>query len=124
MPSKKLTAKELEEFRAHLESARQLLTGDLSQLHEEALGGNSGQDSSEPRATDTSDGYYQEFNLELLERDETTLREVIEALERLDGGSFGVCESCAEAIVRERLKAVPYARYCIKCQREFERGNL
>ena len=124
MPFKKLSAKELDEFKSNLILARQMLAGDLTQLHEEALGGNSGQDSSEPRATDTSDSYYQEFNLELLERDESTLREVIEAIERIDAGSFGQCEGCSEAIAKDRLKAMPHARYCIKCQREFERGNL
>jgi DnaK suppressor protein len=124
MPTKKFNAKELSEFRGVLERARAMLAGDLSQLHEEALGGNSGQDSSEPRATDTSDSYYQEFNLELLERDESTLREVIDAIDRVDAGTFGQCEGCGSPIARERLRAVPHARYCIACQREAERGAL
>jgi len=36
-------------------------------------------------------------------------------------GQFGVCEGCGTAIPMARLNALPYATYCIKCQREMER---
>ena len=75
------------------------------------------------RPGDNADGYYQEFNLELLERDQSTLREIDEALGRIEGGTFGLCESCEENISRERLRAVPHARKCIACQREAERNS-
>jgi DnaK suppressor protein len=124
MPAKKpakLSAKDLEEFRSSLIKARAVLTGDLSQLHEEAFGQNGNVDASESRPGDTSDGYYQEFNLQLLERDESTLREVLDALDRVSHGTFGQCEQCENAINKERLRAVPYARLCIDCQRAAER---
>ncbi|WP_206486150.1 TraR/DksA C4-type zinc finger protein [Thalassotalea sp. G2M2-11] len=37
------------------------------------------------------------------------------ALERIENGSYGVCEQCDEAIAQERLKAVPYTTTCIDC---------
>ena len=58
-----------------------------------------------------------------MRRDQTTLREVDEALERIEGGNFGLCELCGEPIVRERLRAMPHARNCIECQRESERNG-
>jgi RNA polymerase-binding protein DksA len=117
----KLTAKDLEEFKHSLLKARAVLSGDLSQLHEEAFGQNGNVDASESKAGDTADGYYQEFNLQLLERDEETLQQVLEALERVDAGTYGQCEACENAIAKERLRAVPHARYCIDCQRQAER---
>jgi DnaK suppressor protein len=117
----KLSAKDLEDLRANLVRARAVLTGDLSQLHEEAFGANGVADSSEAKAGDTSDGYYQEFNLQLLERDESTLREIVDALDRMDNGGYGQCESCENAIAKDRLRAVPHARFCIDCQRQAER---
>ena len=45
-----------------------------------------------------------------------TLREVESALKRFSGGSYGVCESCGEEISPARLKAIPWARYCVSCQ--------
>lgn len=42
------------------------------------------------------------------------------ALDRLDHGSYGLCEVCEHPIAQSRLKALPYARLCTKCQRESE----
>jgi len=45
-----------------------------------------------------------------------TLKEVNRALARCAGGSYGVCEGCGEEISAGRLKAIPWARYCVTCQ--------
>lgn len=44
------------------------------------------------------------------------LRQVEEALDRLDSGDYGVCLSCEEPIAAKRLNAIPWARYCVTCQ--------
>jgi DnaK suppressor protein len=44
------------------------------------------------------------------------LREIGDALHRLDHGSYGTCMECEEPISVKRLDAVPWARYCVKCQ--------
>jgi DnaK suppressor protein len=44
------------------------------------------------------------------------LRMVEEALDRLDSGDFGTCLSCEEPIPVKRLRALPWARYCVACQ--------
>lgn len=46
------------------------------------------------------------------------------ALIRLEKGTFGVCQSCGEAIDSERLNALPYAEQCIECQRKLERKTI
>jgi DnaK suppressor protein len=46
----------------------------------------------------------------------STLREIDRALERVAQGKYGVCESCGEDISPARLKAIPWARYCVNCQ--------
>jgi DnaK suppressor protein len=43
-------------------------------------------------------------------------RELQEALRRLDNGTYGVCQSCQEAIVPKRLEALPWAKFCVPCQ--------
>jgi DnaK suppressor protein len=50
-----------------------------------------------------------------LERDIRSLAEIELALRRLDSGKFGVCESCSEEISDVRLKALPWARLCLRC---------
>ena len=44
------------------------------------------------------------------------LRQIQEALDRLQLGDFGTCLSCTETIPPKRLDAVPWAKYCVKCQ--------
>ena len=42
------------------------------------------------------------------------------ALQKIDDGSFGNCERCGETIADKRLEALPFARYCVACQRLVE----
>ncbi len=44
------------------------------------------------------------------------IKEIDRALERVAGGHYGVCEGCSEDISPARLKAIPWARYCVRCQ--------
>src|SRR5271157_548014 len=48
--------------------------------------------------------------------DMNLLREISGALQRIDGGTYGVCMECEEPISSKRLDAVPWARYCVSCQ--------
>ncbi|MEO0288842.1 MAG: TraR/DksA C4-type zinc finger protein [candidate division WOR-3 bacterium] len=43
------------------------------------------------------------------------IREIDEALLRLQNGSYGICEICGEEISQKRLKALPFTKLCIKC---------
>lgn len=51
------------------------------------------------------------------------LREVERALDRVDSGTYGLCESCGGRIPNSRLKAIPHARFCLECQEAQERGK-
>ena len=44
------------------------------------------------------------------------LREISDALQRIEQGSYGICLECEEPISTKRLDAVPWARYCVTCQ--------
>ena len=44
------------------------------------------------------------------------LREIADALHRIDAGGYGTCMECEEPISPKRLDAVPWARYCVSCQ--------
>ncbi len=44
------------------------------------------------------------------------LREISDALRRMEHGTYGVCPECEEPISAKRLDAVPWARYCVSCQ--------
>lgn len=44
------------------------------------------------------------------------LRQIDFALERVAGGTYGECQSCGEEISANRLKAIPWAEYCLQCE--------
>jgi DnaK suppressor protein len=44
------------------------------------------------------------------------LREISDALHRIDHETYGICMECEEAISTKRLDAVPWARFCVTCQ--------
>jgi len=46
------------------------------------------------------------------------LREIDDALQRIEQGTYGVCLECEEPISVKRLEAVPWARYCVACQED------
>jgi RNA polymerase-binding transcription factor len=46
------------------------------------------------------------------------LREISDALRRIEHGSYGICLECDEPISVKRLDALPWARYCVRCQEE------
>jgi DnaK suppressor protein len=49
-----------------------------------------------------------------------TIKEIEAALERLDEGSYGICDECGNEITEGRLKIVPFAKYCKDCQEDRE----
>ncbi len=49
------------------------------------------------------------------------LREVEDALDRLEEGTYGICEECGAAINLERLKVLPFTTYCVQCQERREK---
>jgi hypothetical protein len=55
------------------------------------------------------------MNTTLLENEQFITSESREALRRMDEGTYGKCESCGQIIAKERLEAIPYARFCVKC---------
>lgn len=126
--AKKLPKKELERFRLLLMDKMAEIVGDVDLLEGGALkksrGDATGDLSSMPihMADIGTDNYEQEFSLDLVESERKMLSEVIDALGRIDGGSYGICEVTGNAIKLARLEAKPWARYCIEYARIVEEG--
>jgi DnaK suppressor protein len=61
-----------------------------------------------------------EMSLRILKREKELIGSVESALERVDAGSYGICEGCEEEIALARLKARPITTLCIACQKKEE----
>jgi len=116
-----LTAAEIEAFRARLLDRRSVILGNLSKLEVGALRASEQDPSVDNMADYGTDNFEQDFTLGLMENVEAVLQEIDDALARIDEGTYGVCEGCSCNIPKARLKAIPYARFCVNCQSEMEK---
>lgn len=62
-----------------------------------------------------------ELGLLLGDREREKVHAIDEALLRIDENEYGVCEECEEEIPLGRLKAMPFARHCVKCKSDLEK---
>ena len=69
------------------------------------------------RATAESD---RSFTLRIRDRERRLIRKIQSALQRIEDGSYGICEDCGEDIGVPRLKARPVTRLCINCKAKQE----
>jgi DnaK suppressor protein len=97
------------------DALRKALAGDLSLLKE--LSTQTAGDVVDAALDSVQD----EISSQLAEVESRELARIEYALERMRSGQYGVCEGCGANIPMARLNALPYATYCIKCQREAER---
>lgn len=118
---------QLDEFREILRAKRALIVGDVSSMEMEALtGGGSGALSHLPQhmADQGSDTFDQSLNLDLAASQRKLLKEIDDALARIENGTYGVCEKLGKQIKIERLRHTPWARYSIDAARQLElNGN-
>ena len=68
--------------------------------------------------------FQREFSFSLSENEGKMLRLIDEALARLSNGRYGLCTHCERPIEPLRLQAIPWARHCIACQEQQDRGEL
>lgn len=118
----KLIKKELDEYKKLIEKRKSELMEDIQHLSSDTMK-QSQKDASGDisgytyhMADVATDNYDREFTMGIASNDRKVLYELEDALKRIDDGSYGTCEECQEAITKTRLKAVPHAKLCIKCQ--------
>ena len=104
---------------------RARLQGDVTQMADNALNKDHNKTTSMPNhmAELGSDNSDQELTLSLLGSEKDALDQIDAAIERIDDGSYGLCEKCGAKIPKARLEAIPYAAQCIRCASQREEGR-
>ncbi len=69
-----------------------------------------------------TDNYEQEFALGLMDSERKLLKEIDDALDRIEQKIYGICEGTGKPIRKARLEAQPWARYCVEYARMMEKG--
>jgi DnaK suppressor protein len=96
----------------------------LDELYEEAGRTVSGMTENEETFPDPTDRATLEsdrnFMLRIRDRERKLITKIKEALQRIEDGTFGLCESCGDDIGLDRLQARPVTTLCIECKRKQE----
>lgn len=109
--------KEIDVFKAQLTQRLEEL---LSQA-DETVTGMTAQKENFPDPTDRASlESDRNFMLRIRDREAKLIKKIKKALERIENGSFGICETCGEEISIERLKARPVTTQCIECKTKEE----
>ncbi len=109
-----LSKQDFQYFRNLLLEKRREIIGDVGSMESEAFKGDSNLSNMPIHMADVgTDNFEQEFTLGLIESERQILRDIQEALVRIDNGSFGICLGTGKPIPRMRLEAVPWAKYTI-----------
>lgn len=110
--------------RRDLNTFRKLLSARLEELLMEAERTKNTVKGSEEPSSDAieqaSDQFDREILLRLRDRESKLMIKIKDVLEKIDNGTFGICEECGEEISLKRLRARPMATLCIECKHEQE----
>jgi DnaK suppressor protein len=106
--------------REKLLALRTRLRGEMVQMGDNAL--NNGKTTSMPNhmAELASDNFDQELTLNLMGNWKKALNQIEAAIEQIEDGSYGRCETCGIQIPKARLEAIPYTTQCVRCASERE----
>ena len=123
-----LSKTELVQFRNRLLSLSGRLRGDVDNITDGAFGREEESRTPTHPAELGSDNYEQDFALDLIHTEQETLKEISSALKRIEDETFGLCKGGTEEgktgrkalIPKTRLKALPWTRNCVACERKHE----
>jgi len=124
----RLSAADIKHFKQMLLEKREEILVSVGEMEDEALKKSrldaSGDLSSMPihMADLGTDNYEQEFALGLMDSERKLLKEIDDALERIENHTYGICEGTGKPIPKARLEAQPWARYCVEYARMLEQG--
>jgi RNA polymerase-binding transcription factor DksA len=122
----RLTQKDIQELKGSLLARRRELLGDVVSMESGVLRKERSDLSNLPihMADAGTDSYEIENTLGLVESERRLITDIDDALERIDIGTYGICEGSGKPIPKARLKAIPWARYCVEHARLLEKGHV
>jgi len=120
--SDKLDQKTISRFKKILLKEREQIVGEVKQIVESSK--EMGQDGIQDIGDEAANIYNKQILLSLNENERLRIKEVDESLDRIENGTYGICEECGGPISLKRLEVRPVAKYCVPCLTKLEKGKL
>lgn len=119
-----LKKEQVKAFKKRLEDLRRHLTNAIREVSEDVKNLDQAKGYSQHQADEGTDDFGRTINLEISNRESIVLRQVERALEKIDEGTYGLCDITGKDIPIKRLEAIPYATMTVDAQDKFEKGLL
>lgn len=119
MPLKK---SEIEKFKEQLEQLKKQMTHFVRETSQEVRANDETKGYSQHQADEGTDDFDRTISLNLTDEEGKVLKQIERALEKIDEGTYGVCDVSGEDIPLKRLEAIPYATMTVKAQEEYEKS--
>ena len=109
----------LEAIKKTLLQRKQDLEQELTRLSQEKFSDDQVQDPGDQALSSTMEM----LNLSLQDTERAEYKRIVQALEKIEDGTYGICVDCGNPISEKRLNSFPNASRCISCQEAFEEGR-
>ena len=119
-----LTKAEQSRFKKRLEGMREELMASLKMSTEEVKKPDEATGYSQHQADQGTDDFDRHINLEVAGKEFELLRQIERALDKIEDGSYGICDISGDEIPKARLEAIPYAITTVQAQEKLEKGLL
>ena len=113
---------EIELFKKRLEELKKQLIRTLGRVSEDVKNKEEPKGYSQHQADEGTDDFGQTISIEISGKEQIILRQVERALEKINEGTYGICDVSGEIIPIKRLEAIPYATMTVQAQEKYEKG--
>ncbi len=118
-----LSKEEVATFKKRLEDLKAQLTQTV-RVTAEDVKADASKGYSQHQADEGTDDFVRTISLEVTSKEYSVLRQIDRALEKINEGTYGICDLTHEEISIKRLNAIPYATMTVQAQEKLEKGLL
>lgn len=112
------------EFKKRLEDMRNQLTRSVKEASEVVMADDKTKGYSQHQADEGTDDFDRIVSQELTDKELKILKQIDRALEKIQDGTYGVCDLTGDEIPIKRLEAIPYATMTVQAQEKLEKGLI
>ncbi|QVL57537.1 MAG: TraR/DksA family transcriptional regulator [Simkaniaceae bacterium] len=119
-----LKKNDIEKFKTRLLEMKQQLGVSLKSVSDDVKISEESKGYSQHQADEGTDDFGKTISIEVSTKEQGIIRQIDRALEKIEDGTYGVCDVTGDDIPIKRLEAVPYATMTVAAQEKLEKGML
>jgi DnaK suppressor protein len=117
-----LSKRDITNFKKELEAMKVRLTASVTDNAQEVKTPDESTGYSQHQADEGTDDFGKTISIELTAKEFDVLRQIDRALDKIEEGTYGICDITKEEISKKRLEAIPYAVMTVEAQGQREKG--